>query len=222
MVSLHYELPSGPKLNLGCGPVQPSGWINIDGSNRAFIASKLNLLDSLLVYLGILSPTEFNKSTKYHNLLKGLPYRNNEISCIYAGELWEHFTYEDAFALTGECYRVIKARGVLRICVPDGIDFFKNYLSIFDEEAKKTPELRQVSRLKDHVQMFFDDICTQKLYLGSIGHTHKWVYDELQLIEMLEVNGFTNVERMKFHISRIPDINSVERSDFLIIEGTKN
>ena len=28
-----YIFPGGPKLNLGCGPVQPEGWINIDGSN---------------------------------------------------------------------------------------------------------------------------------------------------------------------------------------------
>jgi hypothetical protein len=29
------------------------------------------------------------------------------------------------------------------------------------------------------------------------------------------------VERMPFHVSRIPDISSVERSDFLILEGVK-
>ena len=38
-------------LNLGCGPVSPQGWVNVDGSNRAWLASRLPLLDGLLVRL---------------------------------------------------------------------------------------------------------------------------------------------------------------------------
>jgi hypothetical protein len=54
-----------------------------------------------------------------------------------------------------------------------------------------------------------------------MGHTHKWNFDEVQLIEMFEVNGFSEVERMTFHSSRIPEIADVERADFLIVEGVK-
>jgi len=103
MSSISYILPKGLKLNLGCGPIQPDGWINIDGSNRAFFASKLNWLDNILVKLRIISETEFNLKTKYHNLIRGLPYPDNSIACIYAGELWEHFEYFDALKLTKEC-----------------------------------------------------------------------------------------------------------------------
>lgn len=69
--------------------------------------------------------------------------------------------------------------------------------------------------------MFFDDICTRRTYLGSMGHTHKWNYDEIQLIEMFEESGFSNVERMQFHESAIPQVEKVERADFLIVEGVK-
>ena len=93
---MNYNLPPGPKINLGCGPVQPAGWINIDGSNRAWMASKLSFFDNLLVKLKVIPPTEFNPSIIYCNLLKGIPYPNNSISCIYSGELWEHFEFEDA------------------------------------------------------------------------------------------------------------------------------
>lgn len=81
----------GLKLNLGCGPIQPEEWVNIDGSNRAFLASKFNWLDNLLVKYGIIPETKYCAMTKYRDLSKGIPYSDNSVACIYAGELWEHF-----------------------------------------------------------------------------------------------------------------------------------
>ena len=109
----------------------------------------------------------------------------------------------------------------LRVCVPDGARFWGKYLAIYQEEISKPRHARNARALKDHVQMFFNDICTRKIYIGSMGHTHKWNFDEIQLVEMFELSGFSNVERMQFHKSRIPGIDNVERSDFLIVEGIK-
>jgi predicted SAM-dependent methyltransferase len=215
------ELPSGLHLNLGCGPVQPAGWINIDGSNRAYLASNLHWIDNLMVKCRIIPPTHFSKSIKYCNLLKGIPYPNNSIACIYAGELWEHFERPDALNLTKECFRVLKPKGVLRVCVPDGPTFWGKYLEIYHKEMSKPRKDRNAKPLVEHTQMFFNEICTRKRYLGSMGHTHKWNFDEVQLIEMFEVSGFSCVERMQFQKSRIPDIDCIERSDFLIVEGIK-
>lgn len=216
-----FDIPEGPKLNLGCGPVQPDGWVNIDGSNRAYLASRLNWVDNLLVRLGIMSQTEFNKHTKYHNLFKGIPYPNNFISCIYAGELFEHFEYEDVFKLTKECYRVLRPHGILRVCVPDGPAFWNKYLQIYQDEIEKSRDERNVQNLVNHIQLFFNEICTRKKIMGSMGHTHKWIFDEVQLVDLLEQNNFCCVDRMSFHNSKIPNIYEVERSNFLIVEGVK-
>jgi len=215
------ELSDGLKLNLGCGPVQPAGWVNIDGSNRAYLASKLSWVDYLLVKLRLIPPTEFSKATKYLNLFNGLPYLDNSVACIYAGELWEHFVYPDALGLTKDCYRVLKPKGILRVCVPDGPTFWGRYLRLYHEEMSKPCGDRKAKALIEHTQMFFNDICTKKMYLKSMGHTHKWSFDEVQLIEMFEASGFSCVERMPFHKSRIHDVARVERSDFLIVEGIK-
>lgn len=216
-----YSLPPGPKLNLGCGPVQPAGWVNIDGSNRAWLAGRLTPLDRLLVKFGVFSPTEFGPHVKVCNLLRGLPYADDSVSCVYAGELWEHFEPADAAGLTAECYRVLAPGGVLRVCVPDGVEFWRKYLELFDQVASQPKEQRSAEPLRAQVQMFFDDICTRKMWLGSMGHTHKWQYDEVQLVELFESRGFVEVHRARFHESRIPDISQVERSDFLIVEGIK-
>lgn len=221
MSTTNGEIPDGPKLNLGCGPVQPEDWVNVDGSNRAWLASRFNWADNLLVKLKAISPTEFSSKTRYCNLFKGIPYPDNSVACVYAGELWEHFEYPDAEKLTREVFRVLKPKGVLRICVPDGAEFWGKYMSLLEEEMAKPPAQRSAKRLREHVQMFFNDICTRKKFLGSMGHTHKWNFDEVQLIELLENCGFSPVERRAFHDSRIPDVRKVERSDFLIVEGVK-
>jgi len=216
-----HAFPPGPKLNLGCGHVQPEGWVNIDGSTRAWFASKLAWLDHLLVRLHVFRPTHFDRRTKHCDLRKGIPYAGGAVSCIYAGELWEHFEYEVAGRLTRECHRVLGPGGVLRVCVPDGVEFWRRYLQIHDEIMAKPREARDAAPLRDHVNLYFDDICTRKLRLSYMGYAHKWQFDEVQLVELLESNGFTEVERMPFHESRVPDIANVERSDFLIVEGVK-
>lgn len=216
------QLPSGPKLNLGCGPVQPEAWVNVDASLRSLLATKLSWLDGLLVTTGVFRPTEYNKrTTTYHNLAKGLPYPDNSVACVYAGELWEHFEYADASRLTKEVYRVLKPGGVLRVCVPDGPTFWGKYLDLYRAEMAKPPEERDAKKLNAQTQLFFNDICTHRQCLMSIGHLHKWNFDEVQLADLLKKNGFSAVQRMAFHDSRIPDVALVERSDFLIVEGVK-
>jgi len=214
--------PGGLKLNLGCGPVQPSGWINIDGSNRAFLSSKLNWLDNLLVHFHLIPPSDYGPKTFWANLLHGIPFPDNSVACIYAGELWEHFEHPQSYALTRECYRVLKPEGVLRICVPDGPTFWGRYLEIYNEEMAKPHSEQQAKALIAHTQMFFNDICTRRTLLRFMGHKHKWNFDEVQLREMFERSGFSQIERMHFRDSRIPDVDRVEHAvDFLIMEGVK-
>jgi len=214
-------LPNGPKLTLGCGPVQPPGWVNIDASNRARLANRLWWLDRLLTRLGALPPTEFGPHIKVHNVLEPLPYTANSVSCIYAGELWEHFEYPDAVSVTANCFRVLGPGGVLRVCVPDGPTFWRKYLVLYDTMMAKPKPERSAEPLKEHVAKYFREICTRKRIFRSMGHTHKWQFDEVQLVELFESQGFTAVARMPFHQSRIPDVSQVERSNFLLVEGVK-
>jgi predicted SAM-dependent methyltransferase len=220
-MKMEQSLSSGLKLNLGCGPVQPAGWVNIDGSNRAFLAAKLNVLDRLLTRAGLISPTEFGPHTKYLNILHGLPYPDNSISCIYSGELWEHFEYPDAEKTTAECYRVLQPGGVLRLCVPDGPAFWQKYLDTYDQVRSLPRDSRTAQPLRAIVQLYFNEICTKRVWFGSMGHKHKWQWDEVQLIELLEQKGFKQVERRALHNSRIPEVAAVEVSNFLIVEAIK-
>ncbi|MDA8360850.1 MAG: methyltransferase domain-containing protein [Gammaproteobacteria bacterium] len=217
----HPAAPAGPRLNLGCGPVIADGWINVDGSRRAWLATRLPRLDALLTRLRLLPPTAFTPSVVHHDVRQPLPWRDMSVAAIYAGELWEHLEYPDARRLMRECFRVLKPGGVLRICVPDGIAFWQRYLELFDEEVARAPQERDAKRLRAHVALYFADICTRPALFKSVGHFHKWQFDEVQLTDLFFECGFMETARMAFGVSRIDGIAAIERSDFLIVEGLR-
>lgn len=201
--------------------MQPPGWIHIDGSNRAFLASRLWPLDKFMVAVGAFPPTEFGRHMYYHNLFKPLPFAPGTVAAIYAGELWEHFEYDDSDKLTARCFSALAPGGVLRVCVPDGPHLFGEYLEKLEQQRALPRERRDPKPLHGMMHSFFKDICTKPAGFKSMGHYHKWSFDEIQLIDMFERAGFRNVDRMKYHESRIPGVEAVERSDFLIVEGVK-
>jgi predicted SAM-dependent methyltransferase len=195
--------------------------VNIDGSNRARFASWLWPLDRALVRLGILPETSFGRHVKIHDLFQPLPYTDNSVSCIYAGEVWEHFEYPDAARIAADCFRVLAPGGVLRVCVPDGPTFWGRYLELYQEEQSKPLAERSATVLRQHVGLHFQNIMTRRLWFESMGHTHKWQFDDIQLSALFQEVGFTAVGRMPFHVSRIPDVAAVEGSNFCIVEGSK-
>lgn len=209
------------KLNLGCGAIQPTGWVNVDGSNRAWLVTHLPLFDRALVALRLIPPTEFNSKTFYTNLERVFPWRDNTIDIIYMGELLEHFTRENGEIMLRECFRVLKPEtGILRVRVPDNFRFWSQYVEQFNHMRQRP----RIDWTLDHtrwIDIFFSCICTRRELLRPMGTYHKWMYDEISLIKTFENVGFRNVERMAYHQSRIPDVSSVEVRGELLVEGTK-
>lgn len=213
--------PWALKLDLGCGPISAPGWVGVDGSNRAWLASRLPWLDRLLVGLRLASPTEFSSATRWANLKKRFPWSDGSVDAIHMGEVLEHFTRDDGEHVVRECFRVLRPGGVLRIRVPDHARFWRNYLREYDAIQQRP----QAEWNEDHsrwVQMYYRDICTVFPRLWqSMGHFHKWMYDDVSLVVLLTRTGFSEAARMPFHASRIPGIETVENRDDLIVEAVK-
>lgn len=212
--------PAVRKLNLGCGPVQPDGWVNVDGSIRAWIASRLSPVDRLLVLLKLWPATEFGKRTIVTNLRKRLPWADASVDAVYMGEVLEHFTRADGFALLQECFRVLKPGGVLRLRVPDNAQFWRNYLREYDATQTRPRSEWTLSHSR-WVEMFFNDISVRRTWLGSYGHFHKWMYDEVSLVLTLEEAGFRHAQRRGYLDSAIEDVAAVENRNDLIVEAIK-
>lgn len=81
-------------LNIGCGNKFHKEWFNVDmTSNSPYVKS--------------------------YNLLKGLPYEDSQFDVVYHSQVLEHFPKEKAPDLIGECFRVLKPGGIIRVVVPD-------------------------------------------------------------------------------------------------------
>ena len=207
------------KLNLGCGPVQPDGWTNVDNSYRARLATKAPVINNILTATKLLPQTEFKKGLKSVDLEKRLPWKDNSIDAIYGGEMLEHFTEEKGNELLKECFRILRPQGVLRMRVPDNGEFWGNYLREL-AEIKSTPRNQWNDSHSRWIRMFFDDICTG-FKPGYAGHYHRWMFDEVSLCIAFERAGFSSVSKMQFHESRISSIAAVEVRNDLIVEGVK-
>jgi predicted SAM-dependent methyltransferase len=94
-----------PKLlNLGCGAFVHEEWTNVDfvSSNRLVIA---------------------------HDLLKGIPFPDNEFDAVYHSHVLEHFPRSQALPFLNECFRVLKPGGILRVVIPDLESIAREYLT---------------------------------------------------------------------------------------------
>lgn len=90
-------------VNIGCGATWHSDWINLD-----------------------LCPTD-PQVTEW-NASKGLPFGNELVDACYASHVLEHVTPHQARALLGECYRVLRYGGIVRLAVPDLEGIVREYL----------------------------------------------------------------------------------------------
>jgi predicted SAM-dependent methyltransferase len=207
------------RLNLGCGHIQPPGWVNVDGSNRAWLASRLPWLDESLVALKIFPPTEFNRRTAWANLLKPFPWQTGSVDAAYLGEMLEHFTKEEGEHILRECRRVLRPAGVIRIRVPDNAAFWAHYLDEYNQ-MKQKPREQWSQQHTRWTGMFFETLCIRRPRpWHSMGHFHKWMYDDISLSLLLEQIGYKDVRRRAFHDSAIPEISAVEERDDLIVEA---
>jgi len=103
-----------PYLNVGCGSHFHPGWVNIDFSKTGE---------------GVIA----------HNLLNGIPFRDNTFEVVYHSHVLEHFPKDKAKDFIQECYRTLKPGGIIRIAIPDLEQIVKNYIRLF-EMGKAEPE----------------------------------------------------------------------------------
>lgn len=100
-------------LNLGCGNRTHPAWVNVD-----FIARRPGVIA--------------------HDLSQAIPFPADEFDAVYHSHLLEHFTREVARNFIGECYRVLKPGGILRVVIPDLENIVHEYLKWLELAEKGT------------------------------------------------------------------------------------
>ena len=202
------------KLNLGCGPQTPDGWINVDYAFGAKLA-KVPLFDFINKRLGFFS-LDWNKDVFIHDLRKLFPWGDETIDIVYSSHTLEHFTRNEGLHVLNECHRVLKRDGIIRIVLPDLLYIVSEY---------RNGNIRADSFVEKLGVLCCNGPNPIKNRLAPLIHIpHKCMYDTPTLISILGEIGFNAVSRRNFD-SDIPDIENIElksrTGDAVIVEGRK-
>lgn len=191
-------LPSPALVNLGSSLRVAEGWVNLDGSPIAFIASLPRPIIAVSYrvsgvgksvargeYIDVLTANRF----VHHRLERGLPFGDDTVDSIFAGEVLEHLSVDVAHRVLRESRRVLKPGGVIRICVPDLQCAIDQYLADEKKEALG----------------FF-------LYDNGRGglSAHKSMWDYGLLVDALRAAGFSSVRRCRSRTGRTPDLDVLD------------
>jgi len=105
-------------LNLGCGNRYHLDWTNIDFQSRGtdVIAFDLN---------------------------KPLPFEDESFDVVYHSHLLEHFPHSRAPVFTGECFRILKSGGIIRVVVPDLEQIVRWYLKMFEKSMQGVKDAQE-------------------------------------------------------------------------------
>ena len=200
------------KINLGCGLSVAKGWINVDGSLNALVASLPNILYRIVYrttganryyscdeYCTILGDHLF----VHHNLAYGIPFEDQSADFVYSSHFLEHLHKNEALNLLCESHRVLKKGGTIRVSVPD-----LSYAIALYEKGSKEQMLESY--------FFIDD-------KGSNFSRHKYMYDFELLKTNLEEVGFKNVIRCTYQKGMTPDLDVLDNrpEDSLYIEALR-
>jgi len=153
-----------------------------------------------------------------HDLTKPLPFKENSVSVIYGAHVLEHLYLADAQRLLGECKRVLRPGGVIRLVVPDLRSMVASYLKNKNGGSPSPSERIAAADKLNEMLMFRSPAPPKgnflfKFYsLWKDFHHHKWMYDSDSLIRYMEIAGFTAVSEKGYLQSDIPGIEEVEEA----------
>lgn len=109
-------------VNLGCGEIGLAGWINIDWTLNARLIRNPSTrwLAHLLSRIGLMDmSTNWPPNLLLKDLRKGLPFKDGSVDFIYTSHFINLLKKYEVKYVLGECHRVLKKGGVVRIVVPD-------------------------------------------------------------------------------------------------------
>jgi SAM-dependent methyltransferase len=200
-------------VNLGCGLAIAPGWVNIDGSMNALLASfpssffpiayKLtgaNRYYSVNEYVSLLTDNYF----VHHDLSYNIPLEDGCVDNLYSSHFLEHLHRADAISLLKECRRVLKPGGRLRLSIPDLKYAVQLYLS-----GERDKSMRDFFFVEDKENDY---------------SRHKYMYDFEMISSILQDVGFTNVTKSEYQIGEVPDLDKLDNreQESLFVEACLN
>lgn len=205
------------KINLGCGPVAPEGWVNIDRS-PGLVLDKVPGLRGMLGRVRLLPADQANAEwpgkVMHRDVRKGLPFPPGGVDVIYSSHMLEHVPRDTARKILRDCRRVLKDGGLIRVAVPDIRALVDAYLADTADDAAET-FIRET-----HMGVEQEPTGSAKFVQVVSGSRHKWMYDRASLRLLFLEAGFSDVTACEYREEQCPGLEDVEmREESIFLEA---
>lgn len=166
LIRSYIESHEIPKLHLGCGPYILEDWLNTDAHCNS-------------------------NGVAYVDVTESFPFEDGTFNYVFSEHLVEHLSYNQGRFMLGECYRVLKPGGRLRITTPD----LMRLVSLCSRYKSKTKR----AYVKYAIDRFLPDIGTYSecFVVNNFFRCwgHQFIYDSITLQRAMEKEGFTRITR---------------------------
>jgi len=126
----------------------------------------------------------------YWDLRRGLPFPTESLQKIYSSHFLEHLSFAEAQRFLDECKRTLVKGGQFSICVPNARMFIEAYVKGTSLDAHTlcafTPAYNHTTPI-DYVN-----------YIAYMDGHHKYMFDDENLLYMLQAKGFTGCRLRTF------------------------
>lgn len=212
------SLPSGPLVNVGCGPASPAGWVNIDGSAQAWFAVH-PALSRFATRLTGRQVGHWPSGVVYRDVRRGLGFPQASVAAVFSSHFVEHLYRDEALAFLRDAHRALAPGGACRIVVPDVAAIVDWYLDRRSQPPAGTAESSSdmlMGLLGVHARKRAPGKGLLGLYRRRTDFdSHKWMYDAEGLVALFREVGFEDPAPRKHLDSAIPReaLAAVERAD---------
>lgn len=193
-------------VQYGCGFSAPPEWVNFDASNT-LKWERMPLVG--LIYTK--NKQRFPPNVRCGDIVRGLPVEDHSCRGVYASHVLEHLALEDFHTALANTRRMLQARGVFRLIVPDLEWIAREYVN----------RLNAGDRLACH--FFLSETCLGRskrprglggfLYEWLRTSAHQWMWDAPALEGALREHGFTDVRRCAYQDAEDRMFDLVEDQD---------
>jgi predicted SAM-dependent methyltransferase len=189
------------RVNVGCGPSAIPGWANLDNSPSLVLARLPEAGTALLERVGVIGAAQARMvevgrtGAVKRGRADALPFADDTVSVVYSSHMLEHLGRDEARAFLGECRRILRPSGVLRLVVPDLDHYVRAYVE--DGDADSLVENLHMT------QPAAEASALRRLLVGFRGH--RWMYDSRSLKDLVEAAGFEDVECLAPGETRLED-----------------
>lgn len=208
------DAPSSPgelRLHLGSGPHAEPGWVNVDKSWSARISRNRPLAEALY-RIGVLDEQQrharWPDEVIQRDLAKSLEWDTRSVAAIYSSHMLEHFERREADRFLGECLRVLRPGGVIRIALPNLKAAAHRYIA-----AAEAGEADAADHFINFLYLRPDFSSTSWLRRAAIRVLHRphyWMYDDLSACALLLRVGFTDATPRTFREGSCSDLETLE------------